>query len=224
MILDAARTLLQATADPARAPAMQAYMKTDEPFHGVAAPARRRILRQLVAAHPVVDADAWRAQILELWSGTHREERYLAVDLAVRGAKRFMGPRELPLAERLVREGAWWDLVDPVACHLVGRSIEVDAPGTWAVVDRWIDDPDLWIRRSAILCQNGLLRRGRGDEARLFAFCTARAHEREFFVRKAIGWALRDYAHSHPDRVRWFLAEHGDQLSGLSRREASKHL
>ena len=91
-----------------------------------------------------------------------------------------------------------------------------------SVLNRWIDGEDMWLRRSAILCQNR--HKERTDQEMLFDFCLRRAHEKEFFIRKAIGWALREYARTRPEEVRAFLLEHGDKLSGLSRREAAKHL
>jgi 3-methyladenine DNA glycosylase AlkD len=89
-------------------------------------------------------------------------------------------------------------------------------------MNAWIDDPNMWIRRVAILSQ--LRHKAETDEAQLFRYCLGRAHEKEFFIRKAIGWSLRDYAHAAPERVRAFLAAHEGALSGLSRREAAKHL
>ena len=91
-----------------------------------------------------------------------------------------------------------------------------------AVLEEWIDHTDVWLRRAALICQ--VRHKERTDAAMLFDFCRRRAHEKEFFIRKAIGWALRDYSQTDPDRVRDFLESEGDRLSGLSRREASKHL
>ena len=115
---------------------------------------------------------------------------------------------ELPLYRRLVVEGAWWDFVDDIAVHLVGHTVRTEPETAWQVVDGWVDDPDMWLRRTAILSQNRS--REATDTRRLFDFCLRRAHEREFFIRKAIGWALRDYARTDPDAVRRFLEEHGE--------------
>ncbi|MGH8915843.1 MAG: DNA alkylation repair protein, partial [Acidimicrobiia bacterium] len=93
---------------------------------------------------------------------------------------------------------------------------------TWSVVDRWIDEPDMWLRRTAILCQVGA--KEKTDAQRLFQFCARRLFEKEFFIRKAIGWALREHARIDPEAVARFVTEHRQELSGLSFREATKHI
>ena len=216
-----AQRLLAEQADPAKAPAMAAYMKTTMPFYGVSSPARKAIGRELAKGFPPQDRDAYLGGVLALWGLPHREEKYLAIDYA----KAFPGmitPTELPLYRRMVVEGAWWDFVDDIAVHLVGHTVLNDPEAAWPVVDPWIDDPEMWLRRTAILSQNRS--RGLTDSHRLFDFCLRRAHEREFFIRKAIGWALREYARTDPDAVRRFLVDHRAELAPLSVREASKHL
>ena len=217
----AAREALSAAADPDKAPAMQAYMKTEMPFYGVQTPIRRGIARDLARRFPPADAPEYGALVLALWAGPSREEKYLALDLAQR-FRTFIRPAQLGLYERLIREGAWWDLVDGVASRLVGGALAHEPEGVAPVLDRWIDDPNLWIRRAAIIAQ--LNRKGDTDAERLFRYCLARAHEAEFFIRKAIGWALRQYAKTDPDAVSHFLRAHREVLSNLSYREASKHL
>lgn len=208
-------------ADPGRAPAMQAYMKTTMPFYGVSSPARRLVARRLRDECPPASAGEYRAQVEELWSLAHREEKYLAIDVA-QAHRRFITFEQLDLYERMVREGGWWDFVDEIAAHLVGRVVLDDRERMGPVLERWIDDPDLWIRRTAILSQ--LLHKDRTDAEMLFDFCLRRAGEKEFFIRKAIGWALRQYARTDPEAVRQFVAAHSGSLSGLSVREATKHL
>ena len=212
---------LAAAADPDKAAAMQAYMKTDMPFYGVAQPGRTPILRTLLKEHRPTSRDGYVEMVLGLWLLPHREEKYLALGVAVRCAE-FIVPASLPLYKRLITEGAWWDLVDEVATHLI-RPLVVSHPSdTWPEVETWIDAEDMWLRRSAILCQIGA--KGDTDEERLFGFCAARAHETEFFIRKAIGWALREYAKTNPLAVAEFVNSHHDELSGLSFREATKHI
>ncbi len=212
---------LQALAQRERAARMQAYMKTDMPFYGVAAPARRRIGRRLRERLRLETPADYQQAVVALWTLPHREEKYLAIGVAV-DHPRFIAFDQLPLYRRLIVEGAWWDLVDEVAAHLVGRVLLIDRVRTRPLLDRWVDDPDLWLRRSALISQ--LTHREETDADQLFGHCLRRAHETEFFIRKTIGWALRQYAHTDPEAVRAFLAEHGEKLSGLSRREASKHL
>ena len=220
-LVDTAKRLLSGHADPAKAPAMAAYMKTTMPFYGVSGPARRAICREVASQYPPADSDAYREGVLALWAQPHREEKYLAIAYA-RAFPKMVTATELPLYRRLVVEGAWWDFVDEIAIHLVGHTVRTEPETAWQVVDGWVDDPDMWLRRTAILSQNRS--REATDTRRLFDFCLRRSHEREFFIRKAIGWALRDYAKTNPDGVRQFLEEHGTDLSPLSVREASKHL
>jgi 3-methyladenine DNA glycosylase AlkD len=212
---------LSATANPEKAVGMQAYMKTDMPFYGVQKPARVKILGELAARFPPSDRDDYESLILALWALPHREEKYLAQGVATHFGE-FVVPGSMPIYKRFITEGQWWDFVDEASTHMVRRLIR-DHPGpTWVEVDRWIDDSDMWLRRAAIICQIGL--KERTDRERLFRFCEQRMDEKEFFVRKAIGWALREYAKTDPHAVAGFVSAHRDQLSGLSYREATKHI
>jgi 3-methyladenine DNA glycosylase AlkD len=224
-LVEAARVLASAAladvANAEKAVGMQAYMKTDMPFYGVQTPARVPILRRLVAEFPPTDRDEYEVLVLGLWDLPHREEKYLALGVA-QHYRSFVDTASLPLYRRLIVEGAWWDLVDEVATHLVGHLVVHHPTETWPEVDRWIDGPDMWLRRSAIICQVGA--KDMTDAERLFAFCAARLEEKEFFIRKAIGWALREYAKTDPQAVARFAIEHRHRLSGLSFREATKHI
>ena len=211
---------LARVADPVKAAAMAAYMKTDMPFYGVQKPERAPIARDAVRGYPPGDEGEYRERVLALWSLPHREEKYIALDYA--DQKRFVTPAALPLYERLIREGAWWDFVDFIASHLVGGALLRHRAAVQPVLDAWIEDRDLWIRRAAILAQ--LRHKGATDAERLFRYCRMQAHETEFFIRKAIGWALREYSKWNPEAVKAFLTEHRRELSGLSLREGAKHL
>lgn len=212
---------LAAVADADRAVGMAAYLKTDMPFYGVGRKEQKEILKELVAGFPIPDPDEYEAVVLALWRLPHREEKYLAIDVAKRHRK-FITTARLPLYRTLIEEGGWWDFVDAVAAHLVGRVLLDDRAAVAPRMRNWIDDPDMWIRRTAILSQ--LMHKEATDEAMLFEFCLARAHEKEFFIRKAIGWALRQYARVAPEAVTAFLEAHRVELASLSFREAAKHL
>lgn len=200
---------------------MQAYMKTDMPFYGVQKPGRVAIFGHLRSTFGPPSREEYEVLATSLWELPHREEKYLAQAVAA-GFRRFIVPDSIPLYRRFIVEGAWWDFVDETATHMI-RPLVIDYPAeTWSVVDRWIDDDDMWLRRTAILCQVGA--KDRTEVDRLFRFCSSRAHETEFFIRKAIGWALRDYARTDPEAVAGFVTEHRQQLSGLSFREATKHI
>jgi 3-methyladenine DNA glycosylase AlkD len=212
---------LRQLADPAKASGMQAYMRTDMPFYGVQKPARVGILRELVRGFPPADRQGYEELVLALWDLPHREEKYLALGVA-RHFQEHVTPPSLPLYRRLIVEGAWWDFVDEIATKLI-RPLVVDHPAQiWPVVELWVDDEDMWLRRTAILSQIGA--KERTDTDRLFRFCERRAFEKEFFIRKAIGWALREQARTDPELVAGFVLKHRERLSTLSYREATKHI
>lgn len=220
-LVEFAEEALAARADPDKAAGMARYMKTDMPFYGVQKAERAPILRDLVRSFPPSHHAAYEAEVLELWALPHREEKYLALGVA-RHFKTFVTPVSLPLYQRLIIEGAWWDLVDEVATHLICELVVGYPTEVWPVIDTWIDSKDIWLRRSAIICQAGA--KERTDTDRLFRFCAERAFERDFFIRKAIGWALRQHARVDPESVARFVTDHRDELSGLSYREATKHI
>ena len=215
------QTKLVAAANPEKASGMQAYMKTEMSFYGVQKAGRAPIVREIVRTFAPEDRDEYERLVLALWALPHREEKYVALGVA-RHFTDFTVPESLPLYRRLIVEGAWWDFVDEVATKLV-RSLVLTYPSqTWPVVDTWIEEDDMWLRRTAIICQVGL--KDDTDPDRLFRFCAARMDEKEFFIRKAIGWALREYAKTDPQAVADFATQNRDELSGLSYREATKHI
>jgi 3-methyladenine DNA glycosylase AlkD len=221
----ALRDALAAAADPAKAPAMQAYMKSTMPFRGVPTPERRRLTKDVLAAHgPPTDRQSWEETVTDLWDGaTHREERYVAVDLcAMRPARRWQDADLVPLYDHFVVTGAWWDHVDAVAIVLLGPILRAHRPTVEPTIRAWTTDADLWRRRTSIIVQNGA--KAATDDDLLADAIAANLDDRDFFIRKAIGWALRERAKSDPDWVRTFVAAHADRLSPLSRREATKHL
>lgn len=215
------RARLRALADAERAAAMATYLKTDMPIWGVPAPQRRAICRELLDAHPLDSPEAYEATVRELWALTYREEKYLAIDVA-RARRRFITLDHVPLYEQMVTEGGWWDLVDDIAMHLVGPVVYDERESMRPRVLGWAEHDDLWLRRTAIICQNR--HKQFTDADLLFEVCRRGAGDPDTFIRKAIGWALRDYARTDPQAVRHFLSLHRDELSALSYREAAKHL
>ncbi len=200
---------------------MAAYMKHIAPFYGVPKPQRVPIQRTLIERFPVESQVDYEELVAALWADREREMKYLALGVARRWSA-FHTVESLPLYERLVIEGAWWDVVDEIAINLVGPAVRSDPRQGWQTVDRWSADDDLWLRRTAILCQ--LKWQEETDEQRLFAYCEAQLDDTEFFIRKAIGWALRAHARTDPEAVRTFLRTHRERLSGLTMREATKHI
>ncbi|MFS0733053.1 DNA alkylation repair protein [Microbacterium sp. 1P10UB] len=217
VLADLLRSRLRAAADPERAPAQQAYMKSAMPFLGVTLPETRAIAR--TTTRELTDAATLRDLVEHLWdAASHREERYAA--LAVLASPHLRRDPHLPgLIERFVRTGQWWDYTDELS-HRVAELLDDDPLPAAALVRAWAGDDDMWLRRSAIIAQLG--RRARTDVGLLEDVIAANTDDTEFFVRKAIGWALRDYARTDPAWVRAFVDAH--ELSPLSRREALKHL
>jgi 3-methyladenine DNA glycosylase AlkD len=223
-LLHAVRDGLARAADPAKAPSMQAYMKSAMPYFGVQAPAQRQIVRAAFAAHPLDNLDEWRATVLALWrEATHREERYAALDLA--GAPRYRAFRTttvLPMYEEMIVTGAWWDVVDAIATRQIGELLGREPDAMRAAMLAWSRDPNLWKRRAAIICQ---VNRKRQTDVDLLHRCIeANIDDRDFFIRKAIGWARRAHAWAEPESVCAYVARLGDGLSPLSRREALKNV
>jgi 3-methyladenine DNA glycosylase AlkD len=218
------RTELGRVADPARAPSMQAYMKSAMPFLGVASPVRRTLQKQLFADLRFADADTFSREVLGIWRGArYREERYVAIDLTgVRAARAFQTPALLPLYEEMIVTGAWWDYVDVIAAHRLGGLLAHHRALIRAEMLRWSVSEDLWKRRSAILCQ--LRFKEKTDLPLLHACIEPSLPSKEFFLRKAIGWALRQYGWHDPEEVRRYVRAHAKELSPLSVREALKNI
>ena len=217
------RTALLPFASAARAAPMQAYMKGRFSFLGIATPQRRAATMPLIRAFRSPAATDLLSMADALWQQTEREYQYVAADLLARH-HRQLSTAELPALLALVRERAWWDSVDSmtgVIGDVLRRAREQDST-VQAHMDVAVRDADFWVRRVAMLHQLGW--RDAIDLQRLFAYAQRLAPEREFFIRKAIGWALRDCARHHPAAVRAFVEQLGDQLAPLSRREALKHL
>ncbi|OQS10400.1 hypothetical protein B0T37_00720 [Chromobacterium violaceum] len=216
--IDALRAQLTAAADPARAPAMRAYMRGQFDFLGVAAPARRKAAAAWIQSQDTVGADGWLELAEALWRQPEREFHYVAVDLLARHAA-GLPASALPRLLALATEKSWWDTVDGLAAWVIGAQVRARRE-LQADMDRLAGDGDFWLRRVAILHQ--LYWKRETDVARLFRYCAANAADTEFFIRKAIGWALREYAYTDAEAVRGFVASAA--LSPLSRREALKRI
>ncbi|MBT2538659.1 DNA alkylation repair protein [Arthrobacter sp. ISL-69] len=220
-LVAAIRARLTAAADPVRAAGAQAYLKSAMPQLGVRVPEVRRIVKAEVAAAPLASGDELRSAVLELFrTATYREERYAAIDLTASKLVRT-DLAMVPVYEEIIRTGAWWDLVDGVEDRL-GRLLQAHRDVLTPVLLQWSTDPDFWIRRSSITAQLGA--KSNTDTGLLATVIEANLADREFFIRKAIGWALREYAKTDPAWVRQFAATHGAALSPLSLREALRNL
>ncbi|MET7621383.1 DNA alkylation repair protein [Streptomyces sp. NPDC005408] len=207
-------------ADATRAEGAGAYMKGIAPFLGLYTAARRELSRTVLEGTTAPDEADCTAIALRCWALPEREYHYFAVDYLRRHVKRCSSGF-LPVVRHLVVTLSWWDTVDALASHVVGPLVTAD-PRLKSVMDSWIEDDDLWVARTALLHQ--LRHKDATDTGRLFAYCLRRADHPDFFIRKAIGWCLREYAKSDPDAVREFVERHRDRLAPLSVREALKNL
>jgi len=219
----AMRSALAAAADPERAPRMQAYMKSAMPYRGITSPDIRTITKRVLAKHPPESCEQWRAAVLELWrEARFREERYAAIGiLAHKRHRDCRTPDVLPLYEEMITTGAWWDYVDEIAHH-VGELLRSYPEQVGPVMRAWSADKDLWKRRVSIICQISFKKDT--DLGLLYANIEPNLPEKNFFIRKAIGWALRAYAWTDPEEIERYVAANESRLSGLSRREALKNV
>lgn len=219
---DTIRQALAHAADPERAPKMQAYMKSDMPYRGVDAKGQRTIFRAAWKEFPVNTFQEYSAVVRDLWDhAAYREERYAAQETAKRFRK-FHLMEALPLYRHMIETGAWWDHVDMISADLIGALLGSFPDQMTPILYEWIEDDHLWIRRAAILSQ--LRFKEKTDAAMLFAFCDRCLEETTFWMRKAIGWALRQHSKTDPDPVRGFIAAHRERMAGLTFREASKYV
>jgi 3-methyladenine DNA glycosylase AlkD len=221
----AIRTGLRNAAVPDDAGPMQAYMKSELPFWGVKKPTRARMSKAVIVARPLSDFSSWHDTAEALFvEAKRREERYCALDLV--GHRRYREHRDswasFALYDRFVVLGAWWDIVDEVATQHIGALFQTERKRVSKTMRAWITDADMWRRRAAIICQNK--RKAATDETLLFDAIMGAIDSKEFFLRKAIGWALREYGKTAPARVQAFVAAHEHELSGLSKREALRRL
>jgi 3-methyladenine DNA glycosylase AlkD len=214
---------MAAAADPAKAPGMQAYMKSTMPYYGINSPQVEAICKKVFGEHPFPSCREWRAAILELWRvARYREERYAAMRLiSLKRHRDCVTPELMPVLEEMVVTGAWWDYVDEIA-HVIGDLLRSHPKAMRPLMRAWSKDPHLWKRRVSIICQISFKRDT--DLDLLYSNIEPNLADRDFFIRKAIGWALRAYAWTDPLEVARYVRAHEAELSGLSRREALKNI
>lgn len=204
-------------ADPARAAPMAAYMKNRFDFIGIAKPQVKCICKPLFqgAAKAAVDWDFVR----QCWANPHRELQYCALEY-LRAVQKNLTPQDIPRLQALITDKPWWDSAD-VLDRIVG-GIALRYPEANAVLLAWSQSDNIWLRRVAI--DHQLLRKEQTDTALLEQILCNNLGQTEFFINKAIGWALRDYSKTNPQWVRRFIEQHRSRMAKLSVREASKYL
>ena len=212
---------LSASANPQRAIEMKAYLRHQFEFLGIQTPIRRELSKNL----PKLPKDP--EMILQiaksLWRKPEREYRYVACDLLSQHAN-ILSIEHLPAIKKLLQTDSWWETVDSLSSaisDIVLKEKRSDQPSQ-SVMDGWVLDSDFWVRRSAMIHQLGW--KTNTDTDRLSCYALQLANESEFFIRKAIGWAFRDYAKCNPEFVARFMKKNGAVFSNLSVREATKNL
>ena len=227
-LIAALRAAFAAHADAALAAPMQAYMKSALPFYGIAAPLRRKLTSDAVKAHPALTTAALARTMHMLWhEARFREERYAAVELPRLGRvhPKLVHFELLPVVQMMIATGAWWDLVDDISGNVLARLLERHPSEMKPLLRVWSKSDDLWLRRAAMLVHRSV-----SDEAfdAVLLYDTilpSIGHGRfanEFFIRKGLGWALRERSYAAPDEVRAFCQEYAAQLALLTVREALK--
>jgi len=203
---------------------MQAYMKSTMPYHGVPTPLLRRVCKATFADLHFPTTSHWQRQVLDLWRAARfREERYAALYLA--GDKRgrpFQTPSAMKMYDELIVTGAWWDYVDDIASHRVGPILRDYPRPMRRKILSWSKSNNLWKRRTAIICQLGF--KAETDLELLYACIEPSLGSAEFFLQKAIGWALRQYAWTDGTEIKRYVRLNSARLSTLSRREALKNI
>lgn len=217
----AMKAALEPMADGERARAMRAYMRDQFGFLGVPATPFRAAIRPVLRRHKPADTANLLEAARELFSMNEREYHHAAVELLMAN-EAILAAKDLGEVLEIVQTRAWWDTVDALAANVVGAVVRRERKAGGRAMDRAVRSPNMWVRRVAMLHQ--LAWRGETDVKRLFAYAEGLAGEKEFFIRKAVGWALRQYARHDAGAVREFVEERKGVLSGLTYREAMKHL
>lgn len=213
---------LERRGDPTRAEQEKRYLKSEREHFGVTVPGIRAAVLGVTGGYPEPTRSQLRAVVERLWDRPAHECRFAAVEL-LEHFDRLLEPADMDLLERLIREAGTWALVDGLAASVTGALVERH-PGLGSVLDAWARDPDFWIRRSALLALLLPLRRGGGDFDRFTRYADGMLEEPEFFIRKAIGWVLREVGKKRPELVRDWLLPRASRASGLTVREAVKYL
>jgi 3-methyladenine DNA glycosylase AlkD len=220
---DAIEKELSTGVSPERAAGSKAYLKLDLTFTGASVPQARAAVTAWRKSQPALDRAHLLAVVARLWERPVFECR-LAALLILTDRRALLAAADLPRVEQLLRESSTWALVDSMAADVAG-SLVARFPELYATLDRWATDADFWIRRSAMLALLVPLRRGDTAEfGRFGRYADAMLGEREFFIRKAIGWVLRETAKKHPDLVTDWLRPRAHRASGVTMREAVKYL
>ena len=208
-----------ANKNPQNAISMQKYMKDQFIFFGIQSPLRKELERPFLKKDELPEFRGLKAIIRELWQKEEREYQYFAIELLKKFKRKFNEPF-LGLYEQMITQKSWWDTVDLIASTLVGELLQRFPEMASSKTNLWIRPDNIWLQRTAILFQ--LKYKDQTDFELLKALIQQTAHSQEFFIQKAIGWALREYSKHDPKAVKNFLDT--QTLAKLSVREVSKYL
>ncbi len=198
------------------------YLKSPMMFHGVTLPFINRTAKEFYKSNKDISVHVLWGLVEKLWNAGYHDTRSLAIELLCLYVK-LLQPEHMPQVESLLRQSCTWDHVDEISARLSGSLVD-RFPELKATLERWSGDNSFWMRRASMLSLLIPLREGRGDLEFFFRLAEPMLHEKEFFIRKAIGWILRDTARKRPEPVIRFLEQHLNEMSGLTFREALKHL
>lgn len=216
------RQQLEELADPERAAQEKRYLKSPFEFYGVSVPKVRTLAKQFRRENKDITKQALWELCQALWQSTYHEERALAMFL-LEEYRTLLDYSDMPSLEGMLRESTNWDQVDEISVHLVGSVLRKDQR-VLEDLKRWGKDPNFWIRRAALLSQLLPLREAKGDKGLFYSLADQMMEEKEFFIRKAIGWVLRDMSKADPQEVSRFVAENKARMSGVTLREATRRL
>lgn len=213
------KSQLTSVADAEKAEGMKKYMKNHFDFLGIPKPLRAEITKQSIKQASKLPFNELEALILQLWNEDCREYQYIALEVLTQ-SKCWKNERSLPFFEKLITQKSWWDTVDLIASKMAGGYLLNHPHQMQEMAEKWMHSDNLWLQRTSIIFQLNYKANTREDL--LFAVCDYFSNQKEFFIKKAIGWALRQYARTNPAAVIDFV--HNHPLQALSVKEATKHL
>lgn len=203
------------------APAMKAYMRNQFEFLGLKKDLREATCKTFWQNRPAPTVQELQDLITEFWNSPYRELQHHGLELMGKYVKK-MDSTWLPFLEGLILKKSWWDTVDFIAPKLIGGILLKEPDLIPSYTEKWIDSDNFWLQRTAIIFQ--LKYKTKTNQKLLFDYILSRADSKEFFVRKASGWALREYSKTNPNAVMAFVEKHKDILSSLTYKEAVKRI
>ena len=220
--LAAFRQTLKDNSNPERAEKEKSYLKSPFKFFGVPVPFMEKMAKDFKKENKDIDKKTLFRLVKRLWDSEYHQEKTLAIKL-LQQFREHLDYESMPMFERMLSESTGWDHVDGIATHLVEAVLRKDRKA-YGYLQKWSESENFWMRRASLISQILLFREGKGDKKLFFGFAERMIGEREFFIRKAIGWALREMSRADPDAAFGFLMRVKGRASGLTLREGSKRL